>query len=44
MIKEKFVKKGARNFDVSTKFNSLKNKSDVLNKINIPVIKLWQSN
>ena len=40
MIKEKFVKKGARNFDVSTKFNSLKNKSDVLNKINIPVIKL----
>ncbi len=39
MIKEKLIKKGATNSDIGIKFNSLKNKKDILDKINVPVIK-----
>ena len=40
MIKEKFIKKESTNREVAIKFNSLKNKTKVLDKINIPIIKL----
>jgi len=40
MIKEKFIKKKSTNIDSIIKFNSLKNKSKILDKINVPIIEL----
>ena len=40
MIKEKFIKKEATNIEAIIKFNSLKNKSKILDKINVPIVKL----
>ena len=39
MIKERLAKKDATIFDVVKKFNSLNNKKDIVDKINVPVIK-----
>ena len=40
MIKKRLAKKDATIFDIIKKFSSLNNKKDIMDKINVPVIKL----
>jgi len=40
MIKKNFIKKGSTDAETSIKFSSLKNKSEILDKISVPINKL----